>query len=181
MSPSITNAPSVSADSAAIPVRIELAIPLAKSGLWTSRTPAPAAASPVTRQQLAALRKELNAAGLSGADLVIRLVVGGTRFYERREVRDAVAYLRALANPDDEVSLRRILNTPKRGIGERAEAMVEAFGQRERIGFNAALERAAEDAGADALVGFVKGLRATNPGADVTVIGHSYGSLVTGA
>ncbi|MBK9738084.1 MAG: DNA helicase PcrA [Actinobacteria bacterium] len=74
-------------------------------------------------------------------------VVGGTRFYERREVRDAIAYLRALANPDDEVSMRRVLNTPKRGIGERAEAMVEAFGQRERIGFSAALARAEEAPG----------------------------------
>ena len=74
-------------------------------------------------------------------------VVGGTRFYERREVRDAIAYLRALANPDDEVSLRRILNVPKRGIGERAEGAVDAFGQRERIGFAAALARAAEAPG----------------------------------
>ena len=54
-------------------------------------------------------------------------VVGGVRFYERREVKDALAYLRVLANPDDEVSLRRILNTPKRGIGERAEACVESL------------------------------------------------------
>lgn len=74
-------------------------------------------------------------------------VVGGTRFYERREVRDALAYLRAIANPDDEVSLRRILNVPRRGIGDRSEAMVEAFGQRERIGFAAALERAEEAPG----------------------------------
>ena len=59
-------------------------------------------------------------------------VVGGVRFYERREVRDALAYLRVLANPDDTVSLRRILNVPKRGIGDRAEACIEALAQRER-------------------------------------------------
>ena len=51
-------------------------------------------------------------------------VVGGVRFYERREVRDAIAYLRAIANRTDDVSLRRILNVPKRGIGDRAEAAV---------------------------------------------------------
>ncbi|HEX7308336.1 DNA helicase PcrA [Lentzea sp.] len=66
-------------------------------------------------------------------------VVGGVRFYERREVRDALAYLRTLANPDDTVSLRRILNVPKRGIGERAEACVSAYAERERISFAAAL------------------------------------------
>jgi ATP-dependent DNA helicase UvrD/PcrA len=71
-------------------------------------------------------------------------VVGGVRFYERREVRDALAYLRLIANPDDMVSLRRILNTPRRGIGDRAEACVEALSQRERITFAAALRRAEE-------------------------------------
>jgi DNA helicase-2/ATP-dependent DNA helicase PcrA len=74
-------------------------------------------------------------------------VVGGVRFYERREVRDALAYLRAIANPDDTVSVRRILNTPRRGIGERAEACVEALSSRERIGFGPALERAEEAPG----------------------------------
>jgi DNA helicase-2/ATP-dependent DNA helicase PcrA len=49
-------------------------------------------------------------------------VVGGVRFYERKEIRDALAYLRVIANADDVVSLRRILNTPRRGIGDRAEA-----------------------------------------------------------
>ena len=53
-------------------------------------------------------------------------VVGGVRFYERREVRDALAYLRVLSNPEDTVSLRRILNVPKRGIGDRAEELVAA-------------------------------------------------------
>ena len=74
-------------------------------------------------------------------------VVGGVRFYERREVRDALAYLRMLVNPADEISLRRVLNTPKRGIGERAEACVEALAQRERITFWEALQRADEAPG----------------------------------
>jgi DNA helicase II / ATP-dependent DNA helicase PcrA len=74
-------------------------------------------------------------------------VVGGVRFYERREVRDALAYLRALANPDDTVSLRRILNTPRRGIGDRAEAAVEALAQRDDVTFWQALRRAADAPG----------------------------------
>jgi len=68
-------------------------------------------------------------------------VVGGTRFYERREVKDALAYLRVLSNPTDTVNLRRILNVPKRGIGDRAEACVAALAERERIPFIAALGR----------------------------------------
>jgi DNA helicase-2/ATP-dependent DNA helicase PcrA len=71
-------------------------------------------------------------------------VVGGVRFYERKEVKDALAYLRVLGNPADLVSMRRILNTPKRGIGDRAEACVEAFSSRERIPFWEGLQRAAE-------------------------------------
>ena len=68
-------------------------------------------------------------------------VVGGTRFYERREIKDALAYLRVIANPTDTVNLRRILNVPKRGIGDRAEAAVAALAERERIPFVAALGR----------------------------------------
>jgi DNA helicase-2/ATP-dependent DNA helicase PcrA len=71
-------------------------------------------------------------------------VVGGVRFYERKEVRDVLAYLRVLANPEDGVPLRRILNVPKRGIGERAEAMIDALAQRERISFPQALKRVDE-------------------------------------
>ncbi|MGW4643110.1 DNA helicase PcrA [Sphaerisporangium sp. NPDC004334] len=74
-------------------------------------------------------------------------VVGGVRFYERREVRDLLAYLRVLANPTDTVSLRRVLNVPKRGIGDRAEAMVDAFSVRERVSFYEALRRADEAPG----------------------------------
>jgi DNA helicase-2/ATP-dependent DNA helicase PcrA len=87
-------------------------------------------------------------------------VVGGVRFYERREVRDALGYLRMLVNPDDTVSLRRILNVPKRGIGDRAQACVEALAARERISFWAALRRAEEAPGIatrslKAITGFV--------------------------
>ncbi|HEX8972668.1 DNA helicase PcrA [Oryzihumus sp.] len=68
-------------------------------------------------------------------------VVGGTRFYERREVKDALAYLRVISNPTDTVNLRRILNVPKRGIGDRAEACIAMLAERERVPFVAALGR----------------------------------------
>jgi len=71
-------------------------------------------------------------------------VVGGVRFYERREIRDIVAYLRVLDNPGDAVSMRRILNTPRRGIGDRAEACVAVYAENTGGGFNDALQAAAE-------------------------------------
>jgi len=66
-------------------------------------------------------------------------VVGGVRFYERREVKDLLAYLRALVNPSDEVSLRRIINLPKRGIGDRALDLVDQFARERDISFWQAL------------------------------------------
>ncbi|TQM64062.1 DNA helicase PcrA [Humibacillus xanthopallidus] len=88
-------------------------------------------------------------------------VVGGTRFYERREVKDALAYLRVISNPTDTVNLRRILNTPKRGIGDRAEACVAALAERERIPFVAALGRAEDAPGiATRSVAAIKGFTA---------------------
>ncbi len=71
-------------------------------------------------------------------------VVGGTRFYDRREIKDAVAYLRAVVNPADEVSIKRILNTPKRGVGDTSVAKLDAFAKDEGISFFAALRRAPE-------------------------------------
>lgn len=71
-------------------------------------------------------------------------VVGGVRFYERKEIRDIVAYLRVLDNPGDAVSLRRILNTPRRGIGDRAEACVAVYAENTGVGFGDALVAAAQ-------------------------------------
>jgi len=68
-------------------------------------------------------------------------VVGGTRFYERKEVRDAIAYLKSVANPSDDVSMRRILNVPRRGIGDKAEDAVDNFAYRNRISFSEAINR----------------------------------------
>ncbi|WP_336705490.1 DNA helicase PcrA [Micrococcus terreus] len=69
-------------------------------------------------------------------------VVGGTRFYDRKEIKDALAYLRVLDNPDDDINLRRILNEPKRGIGDRAEGAVAALQDRNRSTFFEALRQA---------------------------------------
>ncbi|WP_029137996.1 UvrD-helicase domain-containing protein [Nakamurella lactea] len=90
-----------------------------------------------------------NAASRAIEDIFVRTgmpyrIVGGVRFYERKEVKDVLAYLRAVANPDDEVSLRRVLNTPKRGIGDRAEAQLAVFAEQERIPFADALRRVEE-------------------------------------
>lgn len=71
-------------------------------------------------------------------------VVGGVRFYERKEIRDIVAYLRVLDNPGDAVGLRRILNTPRRGIGDRAEACVAVYAENTGVGFGDALVAAAQ-------------------------------------
>ena len=71
-------------------------------------------------------------------------VVGGTRFYDRREVKDAMAYLRATVNPADEVSVKRVLNTPKRGIGDASVDKLDAFASSEGIPFVEALRRCDE-------------------------------------
>ena len=62
-------------------------------------------------------------------------VVGGVRFYERKEIKDFLAYLRVIVNPNDEVSMRRIINTPKRGIGDRALDLVDLYAQANNLSF----------------------------------------------
>jgi DNA helicase-2/ATP-dependent DNA helicase PcrA len=71
-------------------------------------------------------------------------VVGGTRFYDRREIKDAVAYLRVITNPLDEVSVKRVLNMPKRGIGDTSISRLDVFAREENISFFEALRRAGE-------------------------------------
>jgi DNA helicase-2/ATP-dependent DNA helicase PcrA len=71
-------------------------------------------------------------------------VIGGTRFFDRREVRDVLAYLRAVANPGDEVSLRRIINVPRRGVGDTTVGRLIAYGTERGVGFAGALEHAFE-------------------------------------
>ena len=70
-------------------------------------------------------------------------VIGGTRFYDRREIKDAIAYLRAVDNPDDDVNLRRILNVPKRGLGDKAESVLAEHAARHGASFGTAVADAA--------------------------------------
>ena len=69
-------------------------------------------------------------------------MVGGTRFYDRREIKDVLAYLKILVNPIDEVSIKRILNVPKRGIGDTTVGRLDAMARAEGIAFIDALRRA---------------------------------------
>ena len=71
-------------------------------------------------------------------------VVGGTKFYERREVKDAIAYLKAGANPLDEISIKRVLNVPKRGIGDTSIGKIDLFASANGISFIDAMRRASE-------------------------------------
>ncbi|MDH3294747.1 MAG: DNA helicase PcrA [Acidimicrobiia bacterium] len=71
-------------------------------------------------------------------------VVGGTRFYDRREIKDAVAYLKAASNPADEVSVKRIINVPKRGIGDTSVGKIESYARTNAMTFFDVLRRADE-------------------------------------
>ena len=69
-------------------------------------------------------------------------VFGGVKFYDRREIKDALAYLRALVNPDDEVSWKRIVNTPRRGVGDTSIAKIDAYAHGAGVTFRAAASEA---------------------------------------
>ncbi|MCH8212155.1 MAG: UvrD-helicase domain-containing protein [Planctomycetes bacterium] len=75
------------------------------------------------------------------------VIARGTAFYDRKEVKDALAYLRLIVNPNDEVSLRRIINTPTRGIGKTTLTKVELFGYNQQLRLFEALGRVGEVTG----------------------------------
>lgn len=91
-----------------------------------------------TNAQSRALEDMLVRAGISYK------VVGGTKFYDRKEIKDALAYLHALVNPDDAVSLRRILNEPRRGIGDKAEGALTAHARLWGVSLGVAISDAAD-------------------------------------
>lgn len=126
-------------------------------------------------------------------DVFIRMgvpytVVGGTRFYERKEVRDIVAYLRVIENFDDDVSLRRIINTPRRGIGDRAVAHVSLYAEDEHCSFGTALRAVAEGKvpavaarSRNAMAAFVEmidGLAADRASGDLADIGDLVNAII---
>ena len=103
-------------------------------------------------------------------------VIGGTRFYERREVKDALAYLRAVVNATDEVSLKRIVNVPKRGVGDTSLGRIDAWAASHGVPFAEALDHA-EEAGVHGraltgireLVDLLEDLRAVDDGPRVVL------------
>ena len=86
-----------------------------------------------TNAQSRALEEELQRAGMP------YIIVGGTRFYERREIKDLIAYLRLLANPDDDVSLLRVINVPKRGLGDTTVGRLRTFAAERSLSLTEAL------------------------------------------
>jgi DNA helicase-2/ATP-dependent DNA helicase PcrA len=110
------------------------------------------------------------------------VIVGGVRFYERCEVRDLLAYLRLIANPEDEVSVRRVLNVPRRGIGDRTKESIATMAEWDRTSFAAALTRPGDLPGLsprairaiEAFNGLMAGLRAdANAGLPVAEIAEA--------
>ncbi|HEY5686219.1 MAG TPA: DNA helicase PcrA [Acidimicrobiia bacterium] len=110
-------------------------------------------------------------------------VVGSVKFYERREVKDAMAYLRAIVNPDDQVAVKRIINEPKRGIGDTTIAHVDRFSQRHGVTFFEGLGRAAEidalNAGAVRRIQEFLGVMETLSAAAAEGVGNAVRAVIT--
>ncbi len=109
-------------------------------------------------------------------------VVGGTRFYERKEIRDIVAYLKVLDNPDDTMGLRRIINTPRRGIGDRALSQVRVHAENMGLSFAGGLAAAGRGEvpglsarGRNAIAGFLEMMDALRAEAEAAVMRTSDG------
>lgn len=129
-----------------------------------------------------------NSASRAIEDVLVRSglpykVVGGTRFYERREIRDIVAYLKVIDNPTDTVALRRIINTPRRGIGDRAIAQVTVHAEAQGISFSDALVDAAQGRvpllsgrGKNAIAGFLELMGSLRAEAEASELKASDGS-----
>ncbi len=88
-----------------------------------------------TRYSDIAVFYRTNAQSRALEDMLIRggvpyRILGGTRFYERAEIKDALAYLTIVANPNDDQALRRVINSPKRGIGDASIAQLASFAER---------------------------------------------------
>ena len=98
-----------------------------------------------TRNQMAVLYRT-NAQSRTVEDQMVKKGIpyrlfGGVRFYERKEIRDILSYLKVMANPADTIALRRIINVPKRGIGETSLDKLAAFAEEQNISLYGALAR----------------------------------------
>ncbi|MBD3689137.1 UvrD-helicase domain-containing protein [Nanchangia anserum] len=115
---------------------------------------------------------------LMGAGMPYRLI-GGTKFYERKEIKDAIAYLRAASNPDDTVNMRRIVNEPRRGIGPRALGSLLAHADTYGVSFGVAIAHVwaavARELGQDpaSTPGELAGFDTAQPSPDVVGLGKA--------
>ena len=117
--------------------------------MWVARTAADLHASSGERWSDIAVFYRTNAQSRIVEEAFMRAgvpykVIGGTRFYDRKEIKDALGYLRAVINPIDEVSIKRVLNEPKRGIGEASVSRLDAWAAANGSPFIEALRHAAD-------------------------------------
>ena len=105
-------------------------------------------------------------------------IVGGTKFYDRREIKDALGYLRSLSNPDDEVGWKRIVNVPKRGVGDTSVRKVEAYAQGASIVFREGLREAAAAGVTGRALGGIKDLLEVMGGLEASAVDHGVSGVL---